>query len=370
MESLRHDGAMPAAPHLSLVVPGLWQSGGFRTLIEWTNRLTEDGVPVTVVSATNGPARDDFHPNVKVRAARPGRVINRAHQAARRVAGARGDFTVSPLLCAPLIPRDSTMLLGFAPYNPRLLGHRPALTYMQHWESVWYEGDAKAQATAEARCRAALPAVVNSTWLRNHFDDASLSDLHLVFPGVDIKAFTPHGKHGPAGHTLRIAALGREVPFKGLSDLRQASAGLGRPVELLLFGTRDKRKVDGPVPESHLGRLAQHQLADLYRSVDVVVTPSWYESFPLPPLEAMACGARVVTSRQGTEDYAVDGYNSFVFEGRDIAGLTAALQRATDVTDGSSMREAARATAERFTWEAGYGMFRKALDATGVLPLS
>jgi len=39
-----------------------------------------------------------------------------------------------------------------------------------------------------------------------------------------------------------------------------------------------------------------------------------YESFPLFPLEAMACGLAVITTAPGTEDYAVNQENCLVVE--------------------------------------------------------
>ena len=54
------------------------------------------------------------------------------------------------------------------------------------------------------------------------------------------------------------------------------------------------------------------ELAKLYNMCDLQVTYSTAESFPLPPLEAMACGAAVITTPYGTEDYASDLHNALL----------------------------------------------------------
>jgi glycosyltransferase involved in cell wall biosynthesis len=46
----------------------------------------------------------------------------------------------------------------------------------------------------------------------------------------------------------------------------------------------------------YLGYLSDRELAYLYNLASVVIYPSLYEGFGLPPLEAMACGSPVVVS--------------------------------------------------------------------------
>ena len=48
-----------------------------------------------------------------------------------------------------------------------------------------------------------------------------------------------------------------------------------------------------------VGSISQSELADFYRAADVLIFPSYYESFGLVALEAMASGTPVVASRVG-----------------------------------------------------------------------
>jgi len=48
-----------------------------------------------------------------------------------------------------------------------------------------------------------------------------------------------------------------------------------------------------------LGFVTDTDLPTLYRAADLLVFPSLFEGFGLPPVEAMACGCPVLTSTSG-----------------------------------------------------------------------
>ena len=72
----------------------------------------------------------------------------------------------------------------------------------------------------------------------------------------------------------------------------------------------------------------QGQLAALYSGCDVYLCPSWDEGLGMPPMEAMACGAALVTyDNGGCRDYARDGETALVAKRRDVDDLAAKLER-------------------------------------------
>ena len=90
----------------------------------------------------------------------------------------------------------------------------------------------------------------------------------------------------------------------------------------------------------------------LYSECDVVISASWYESFPLPPIEAMACGIPVVTTQYGIEDYAFDNINALVVPPRDPQSMADAILRLLDDNNlGLRLSEEGIKTAKKFTWE-------------------
>jgi glycosyltransferase involved in cell wall biosynthesis len=215
----------------------------------------------------------------------------------------------------------------------------------------------------------------NCTWVAERIADVGGDVRGIVMPAIDHDVFTP-GRRRPAGddasRPFRVITLGKAVDWKGLVDVVAACEILARdtgPVELVSYGA-DRPKVGGSVRLEHHGLVDSARLAELYRSADVCVSGSWYESFPLPPLEAMATGTPVVCTRIGTEDYAFDDVNSLIVPPKDPEAMAAAMRRIRE--DADLRRELVAnglSTAALHRWvDAEQSFVRHAETAAGVRP--
>jgi glycosyltransferase involved in cell wall biosynthesis len=98
-------------------------------------------------------------------------------------------------------------------------------------------------------------------------------------------------------------------------------------IHLVGFGVKAPR-ASLPYDEFHANP-PQDRLAALYSGCDVYLCPSWDEGLGMPSMEAMACGAALVTyDNGGCRDYALDGVTALVAPRRDVDALAAALERA------------------------------------------
>jgi glycosyltransferase involved in cell wall biosynthesis len=99
------------------------------------------------------------------------------------------------------------------------------------------------------------------------------------------------------------------------------------------------------------GFIAQHHLPTLYRQAEMLVYPSLYEGFGLPPLEAMACGTPVIVSDM-TSLPEVVGEAALKVDPTDpmeIAWVMAQLL--DDPALQAQLRQAGIERAKQFTWK-------------------
>jgi alpha-1,3-rhamnosyl/mannosyltransferase len=134
-----------------------------------------------------------------------------------------------------------------------------------------------------------------------------------------------------------ILYAGTIEPRKNVPGLLRAYAGLSPRLRsefsLVLAGgwgwrSDDVKEMLATPPWSEcvrwLGYLPDDDLVAVMNAAAVVVYPSYYEGFGLPPLEAMACGRPVVTTHCGSLREVV-GEAAYIVEPSDDAAVTRAL---------------------------------------------
>ena len=100
-----------------------------------------------------------------------------------------------------------------------------------------------------------------------------------------------------------------------------------------------------------IGYTSDYDLRALYSSCRVCVYPSLYEGFGLPPLEAMACGAPLITSQIPAISETV-GSAAVLVDPLNVEGLTSSIVRVwNDQGERNRLSQAGIERAAQFTWE-------------------
>ncbi|MCD6518750.1 MAG: glycosyltransferase family 4 protein [Anaerolineae bacterium] len=100
-----------------------------------------------------------------------------------------------------------------------------------------------------------------------------------------------------------------------------------------------------------LGRVTTEELLWLYNVAQVLVTPSIYEGFGLPPLEAMACGTPVIASNVSSFPEVVADAGLLI-DPNNVEELTVAIWRVLDDSElRESLIEKGLKRASFFSWE-------------------
>jgi len=75
-------------------------------------------------------------------------------------------------------------------------------------------------------------------------------------------------------------------------------------------------------PINYIQMPTQEKLAEIYRNSDIFIFSSWYEGFGMPPLEALASGVPVISTKcGGIESFIKPGFNGLLVEPGDIDSL-------------------------------------------------
>jgi glycosyltransferase involved in cell wall biosynthesis len=160
-----------------------------------------------------------------------------------------------------------------------------------------------------------------------------------------------------------VLFVGTLEPRKNVPLLLEAFALLRRHMDaqLLLVGARGW--LDEPIFAAHarsgvgeavrfLGSLGEDELAVLYSHAGVFALPSLYEGFGLAVLEAMACGAPVVSSNAGPLP-EVAGDAAILLAPQDPATWAEEIGKVlADPGRAAALRQRGLARAKAFSWDA------------------
>jgi D-inositol-3-phosphate glycosyltransferase len=205
--------------------------------------------------------------------------------------------------------------------------------------------------------------------LIQHYE-ASAQKIGVVPCGVNLDLFSPwdrakaRQKLGFAQDESIVLFVGRFAPLKGIDRLMEAMRHLQHHQRLRLvivggdgantpdFQGLQKLARNFGIQESvtFVGRIEQDKLPAYYSAADVLVVPSYYESFGLVALEALASGTPVVATKVGAmESILKEGTTGHVVGNGSPRLLAKGIEKFISGSNGLSAHEV-RASVLRYSW--------------------
>lgn len=244
-----------------------------------------------------------------------------------------------------------------------MFGSGKKFYFAQHFEpyfSVDYDEPDLAFIDAWLSYRLPLQIIANSSWLADRLYEEFGIEARICPNAIRHEDFYPDGNPPATDERFIVVSYGgRNAKWKGFEDAAEAIR-LAREVipnlEWRVFGDAllpPDNEIASYVP---LGFITGSLLRRAYSSAHVLLASSWYESFPLFPLEAMASGTAVVTTPFGTEDYARHLHNAYVVppkEPKAMAEAIVTLYKNEGLRQSLSVQAAK--DAKLYTWERSVG---------------
>jgi len=330
--------------------------GGPRTIYEHANGLARRGYDVIVLHSLN---RHAARRRWMLDIARDKLKDVRAGNLTRRVSWIDVDPRVQMLEVDRLdemtkLPTADLCIGTFWQTTDFLASNAGATRVMQLIQA--YETWAAPQATIDATWRLPIHAAVVSGDLKRKGIELGVpaDRLHVVPNGLDHSTY--HVDSAGFGRARMVAFQASTNPAKGLVDAIEVAHRIHakRPdVTVTAFGIGRRMRELPDFVEYVSGLTGRALVERVYGRAAVMLCTSHSEGWGFPSIEAMACGAALVSARNGgVEDFATDGESALLCKAGDIDALAASvLTLLFDDALRTSIVEEGIRSAARFSWE-------------------
>ena len=333
-------------------------SGGERVICIYANKLAERGHDViAVMPHDRSPSLYD-----RARALRHGRWLSRPKRKLSFYDGAR--FEIHRFDGIPTVPDADAVIATWwetAEWVWSLSESKGRKFHLVQDYEIWGGNPARVDRALSLKTEK----IVVSEWLRALLSRYIGQSATLIPNSVDTAKFSAPQRGKQPVFTVGFVYHG--LPSKG-ADIAIAAINRARltipEMRVLSFGSSLPNNLPPRTTFKHMANDAE--MAAIYASCDAWLFSTRIEGFGLPMLEAMACGASVLTTRRLSLPEV--GGDAVAYCGVGAGDIAAALSDLFDDPERrAQLSAAAQLRAKEFTWAASAAKHRDAYARAAVL---
>jgi glycosyltransferase involved in cell wall biosynthesis len=338
---------------ITFPLEGFNRSGGVRIDIQVANALAKKGHRVRMIVpdyAASPPFRLDDSVQLEIKRTHGAKLLRKI-------------YYLLNLSLTSTRESDICFATGFkTPYylclSKWLRLSRTRLVYLiQHYEALSQAGTGGVRTSmlsflARLSYKLPLKRITVSHWVKDMIAD---ENAVVIRNGVDVSTFRPRNGTRNGAADFVVGTIAGSAVWKGyrvfLDAINQMSDEHKRNMKVIV-ATPLQVELPSGVAAELLKPSGDSELASFYRSCDVFVCSSSLEGFGLPGLEAMACGAAVVTTAcGGVSEYASNSNCLMVSPGDSRAIAESIIRLKENGALRSRLRENALETSRLFPVE-------------------
>lgn len=344
---------------IAIALPFINLTGGIRVMLDYANWMQDAGHDVTVLYPTwpyrfQWTRRQQWVEFRKTAAAEERVPWLNVRCTLRRI----------PLIRMPFVPHADRIIATAWP-TVHDVARLPASCGTKVHVVMHHESGSGPEQRIRAIYRLPFRRLAFSHFVRRSVEQQFGCAIDAVVPnGVDTTLFYPDGAAAPDTVLFLYHPDPRKGSDDGIAALTLLRHRIPR-VTIRVVGTvRPERLPDWMPFEFHPDDTA---LRRLYSSSTVLLYPSRYEGFGLPPLEGMACGCPSVTTDVGAvTEYASQGRDAIIVRPGDVERMADSMAQILEHPElRGQLSEEGLKTAQRWSLERVAPRFAAALEQLG-----